>query len=124
MALVTQCLYLFFLTASGIDLKIEYHTAIIQTGSHFQTPCGNEFNVFKRKYDCQKQQTQTLSDISIPHKRTHGKCERFSSSNSSSSGLGEGASGRYEDRVRSLLGHGAYELATMNKLIAHLLKNL
>jgi paired amphipathic helix protein Sin3a len=32
--------------------------------------------------------------------------------------------GKYEDRVRCLLGHGGYELATMDKLISHLLKNL
>jgi hypothetical protein len=32
--------------------------------------------------------------------------------------------GRYEDRVRSLLGHYAYELATMDKLINHLVKHL
>ena len=32
--------------------------------------------------------------------------------------------GKYEDRVRSLLGHGAYELATMDKLISHIWKNL
>ena len=31
---------------------------------------------------------------------------------------------RYEDRVRSLLGHYAFELATMDKLVAHMLKNL
>ncbi|CAB9518048.1 amphipathic helix protein Sin3-like [Seminavis robusta] len=31
---------------------------------------------------------------------------------------------KYEDRVRCLLGHGGYELATMDKLISHLLKNL
>jgi len=37
-------------------------------------------------------------------------------------GAAEG--GKYEDRVRSLLGHGGYELATMDKLISHLLKNL
>ena len=42
------------------------------------------------------------------------------------SGPGSGAAegGKYEDRVRCLLGHGAYELATMDKLISHLLKNL
>ena len=32
--------------------------------------------------------------------------------------------GKYEDRVRSLLGHGGYELATMDKLIANIWKNL
>lgn len=37
-------------------------------------------------------------------------------------GASEG--GKYEDRVRSLLGHGAYELATMDKLIGHIWKNL
>ena len=40
----------------------------------------------------------------------------------SSGGAAEG--GKYEDRVRCLLGHGGYELATMDKLISHLLKNL
>jgi paired amphipathic helix protein Sin3a len=34
------------------------------------------------------------------------------------------AGGKYEDRVRCLLGHGAYELATMDKLLSHILKNL
>jgi paired amphipathic helix protein Sin3a len=38
------------------------------------------------------------------------------------SGGSEG--GKYEDRVRCLLGHGSYELATMDKLISHILKNL
>jgi len=32
--------------------------------------------------------------------------------------------GKYEDRVRCLLGHRAYELATMDKLLSHILKNL
>lgn len=32
--------------------------------------------------------------------------------------------GKYEDRVRCLLGGGAYELATMDKLVSHILKNL
>jgi len=32
--------------------------------------------------------------------------------------------GKYEDRVRCLLGHNAYELATMDKLVSHILKHL
>ena len=40
----------------------------------------------------------------------------------SAGGAAEG--GKYEDRVRNLLGHGGYELATMDKLISHILKNL
>jgi hypothetical protein len=39
-------------------------------------------------------------------------------------GAGGIVGGKYEDRVRCLLGHGAHELATMDKLISHLLKNL
>jgi len=41
---------------------------------------------------------------------------------SSSGSAAEG--GKYEDRVRCLLGHGAYELATMDKLLSHIVKNL
>jgi paired amphipathic helix protein Sin3a len=37
-------------------------------------------------------------------------------------GAAEG--GKYEDRVRSMLGHQAYELATMDKLIAHIWKDI
>jgi len=39
-------------------------------------------------------------------------------------GSGSIEGGKYEDRVRCLLGHGAYELATMDKLISHILKNM
>jgi len=43
-------------------------------------------------------------------------------SGNSSSDASEG--GKYEDRVRYLLGNHAYELTTMDKLISHILKNL
>ncbi|CAJ1938952.1 unnamed protein product [Cylindrotheca closterium] len=33
-------------------------------------------------------------------------------------------SGKYEDRIRMLLGHGGYAMATMDKLISHILKNM
>ena len=44
----------------------------------------------------------------------------------SSSAQGSSATegGKYEDRVRCLLGHQAYELATLDKLVSHILKNL
>jgi paired amphipathic helix protein Sin3a len=32
--------------------------------------------------------------------------------------------GKFEDRVRTLLGHWAFELATMDKVISHILKNI
>jgi hypothetical protein len=38
--------------------------------------------------------------------------------------VGATEGGKYEDRVRSLLGHGAYELATMDKLITHIWKDV
>jgi len=44
--------------------------------------------------------------------------------NYSSSSVNAAEGGKYEDRVRCLLGHGAYELATMDKLVSHILKNL
>jgi len=40
----------------------------------------------------------------------------------SSNNASDGA--RYEDRLRSLLGHGAYELTTMDKLLSHIVKSL
>lgn len=39
-------------------------------------------------------------------------------------GVGGPEGGKYEDRIRSLLGHGAYELATLDKLISNIWKNL
>mmetsp|Transcript_1330 Transcript_1330/g.3258 ORF Transcript_1330/g.3258 Transcript_1330/m.3258 type:complete len:825 (-) Transcript_1330:197-2671(-) len=40
-------------------------------------------------------------------------------------GTGSAAEGgKFEDRVRTLLGHWGYELATMDKLISHILKNI
>ena len=39
-------------------------------------------------------------------------------------GISGAEGGKYEDRIRSLLGNGAYELATIDKLISHIWKNL
>jgi Histone deacetylase complex, SIN3 component len=41
-----------------------------------------------------------------------------------SAGSNSAEGGKYEDRVRCLLGHNAYELATMDKLVSHILKHL
>ena len=46
----------------------------------------------------------------------------FSNAGVGPSNAAEG--GKYEDRVRCLLGHNAYELATMDKLISHILKHM
>merc|ERR1712129_38033 len=60
------------------------------------------------------------SFLSLLYSLVDGGCNGSSSHGTHVSVDGE----RYEDRVRSLLGHGAYELVTMDKLISHLLKNL
>ena len=52
----------------------------------------------------------------------YGLLEGGYNSGMSSSNAAEG--GKYEDRVRCLLGHSAYELATMDKLVSHILKHL
>jgi len=54
----------------------------------------------------------------------YGLVEGNFSSSSQSSSVSAAEGGKYEDRVRCLLGHGAYELATMDKLVSHILKNL
>ena len=52
----------------------------------------------------------------------YGLLEGGYNSGMGSSNAAEG--GKYEDRVRCLLGHHAYELATMDKLVSHILKHL
>jgi len=54
----------------------------------------------------------------------YGLVEGNFSSSSQNSSVNAAEGGKYEDRVRCLLGHGAYELATMDKLVSHILKNL
>jgi len=39
-------------------------------------------------------------------------------------GTGSSEGAKFEDRVRTLLGHWGYELATLDKLISHILKNI
>eukprot|EP00554_Chaetoceros_debilis_P006297 CAMPEP_0194077716 /NCGR_PEP_ID=MMETSP0149-20130528/4297_1 /TAXON_ID=122233 /ORGANISM="Chaetoceros debilis, Strain MM31A-1" /LENGTH=1562 /DNA_ID=CAMNT_0038758825 /DNA_START=182 /DNA_END=4870 /DNA_ORIENTATION=- len=48
----------------------------------------------------------------------------YSSSIQGNASTNTAEGGKYEDRVRCLLGHGAYELATMDKLVSHILKHL
>jgi paired amphipathic helix protein Sin3a len=107
--------------------------------------------VFFRLYDVLVKRLNTarrLADEVSGNSTYQSLVEKLSSDNSPDSGrvryetylslvydLVEGASssgistndlegGKYEDRVRSLLGHGAYELATMDKLMSSLQKNL
>jgi paired amphipathic helix protein Sin3a len=54
----------------------------------------------------------------------YGLAEGGQSSNVQGLSINASDGVRYEDRVRSLLGHGAYELSTMDKLLSHIIKNL
>ncbi|KAG7367429.1 paired amphipathic helix repeat-containing protein [Nitzschia inconspicua] len=107
----TQSLYLFFRLHQilcrrlGIAKRLAYE---VKNDKSLQTlveqmPGGDDAALGKRRYE---------SFLSLVYALLDG-------------GTGSVADGgRYEDRVRSLLGHGGYELATMDKLISHILKNV
>jgi len=67
-----------------------------------QMPDTNPTNVGRRRYEAFLALVYTLLD----------------------GGVNGSEGGKYEDRVRSLLGHGAYELAALDKLISNIWKNL
>mmetsp|Transcript_52509 Transcript_52509/g.60621 ORF Transcript_52509/g.60621 Transcript_52509/m.60621 type:complete len:1011 (+) Transcript_52509:265-3297(+) len=107
----TQCLYLFFRLHQilcrriGIARKLAFeviNNPSLQTLVE-QMPGQNGVTAGKRRYDAFLSLVYALLD----------------------GGTGSAAEGgKFEDRVRSLLGHGGYELATMDKLISHILKNI
>ena len=116
LAIGTQSLYLFFRLHHILirRLNIAKRTAYEVTKDkslqtlieQMQTLPGED--VGRKRYDAYLSLVYALLDGGGGHQSHHIAAE--------------GA--KYEDRVRSLLGHGAYELATMDKLLSHLLKNL
>lgn len=112
LAIGTQSLYLFFrlhqilVRRLGIAKELAY--SIKDDGSLInmveQMPGDDAAALGRRRYDAYLSLVYALLD------------------GASLSGGSEG--GKYEDRVRCLLGHGGYELATMDKLISHILKNM
>ena len=114
-----QCLYLFFrlhqilIRRLNIARKLAYSVDSDKTLStlvEHMSPDGN-VDVGQKRYE---------AFLSLVYGLVEGSYT--SSFPGSSSGSAEG--GKYEDRLRCLLGHNAYELATMDKLISHILKNL
>jgi paired amphipathic helix protein Sin3a len=115
-----QCLYLFFrlyqilIRRLNIARDLAYKVGGDKTLSTLveeMTPDGN-VDVGQKRYEAFLSQVYGLIEGSYTS----------SFPGSSSSATAEG--GKYEDRLRCLLGHKAYELATMDKLISHILKNL
>ncbi len=109
----TQCLYLFFrlhqilirrLTiAKKLALDVSTDPAL---GRHIEKlTFEGDPDEGKKRYEAFLGLVYSLIDAGI-----------------ASSEVSEG--GKYEDRVRHLLGNNAFELTTMDKLIAHLLKHL
>ena len=112
LAIGTQSLYLFFRLHDILikrlgDAKRVAHT-VLEDGSLInmveQMPGDDAAVLGRRRYDAFLSLVYALLD------------------GGSMGSAAEG--GKYEDRVRSLLGHRGYMLATMDKLISHILKNL
>ena len=119
MILGPQCLYLFFrlhqilIRRLNIARKLAYsvdNDKTLSTLVEHITPDGNA-NIGQKRYE---------AFLSLVYGLVEGSYT--SSFPGSSSSTAEG--GKYEDRLRCLLGHNSYELATMDKLISHILKNL
>ena len=111
LAFGTQSLYLFFRlhlilvqrlnTAKRLAYSVDDDSSLISLIE--QVPNGNRKAIGRSRYEAY---------LSLLYASLDG-------------GVGGSAEGgKYEDRVRSLLGHGAYELATLDKLISYIWKNL
>ena len=113
----TQCLYLFFrlhqvlVRRLNVAKKLAYEVSNDETVNTLVEKITIDSNDIKsagqKRYDAYLALLYPLVEVGY---------------NNTANAAVEG--GRYEDRVRSLLGHNAYELATMDKLISHILKNL
>jgi len=109
----TQCLYLFFRLhqvlirrlniAKKLAIAVSKDTAL---GRHI------EKLTFEGDPDEGKKRYEAFLGL------VYGLIDAGTGSSEASEG------GKYEDRVRSLLGNNAYELTTMDKLISHVLKHL
>lgn len=114
-----QCLYLFFrlhqilIRRLNIARKLAYSVDNDKTLSTLVEHISPDGNVAagQKRYE---------AFLSLVYGLVEGSYT--SSFPGSSNSTAEG--GKYEDRLRCLLGHNSYELATMDKLISHLLKNL
>ena len=114
-----QCLYLFFrlhqilIKRLNVARKLAYSVDNDKTLSTMVEHISSEDNidVGRKRYD---------AFLSLVYGLIEGSYTSSFPGLSSTSAEG----GKYEDRLRCLLGHNAYELATMDKLISHILKNL
>lgn len=112
-----QSLYLFFRLHQVLIKRLNIAKSLAYTVDKDQSlstlieqviPDGNE-HVGQKRYDA------FLCLV-------YGLFDGVSTPGAGSSNVGE--VGKYEDRLRCLLGHNAYELATMDKLVSHIIKHL
>lgn len=124
MIIGTQSLYLFFrlhqvlVRRLNIAKRLAYKVSEDKTLSTLveQMSGNDEYDdVGRRRYDAY---------LSLVYALVEGGSASSSSSSQEGTRSNAAEGGKYEDRVRCLLGHAAYELATMDKLIGHILKNL
>ena len=112
LAIGTQSLYLFFrlheilVDRLGMAKKLAYDVKSDPTLINMveQMPGGEAAALGRRRYDAYLGLIYSMVDGGTTGTVADG--------------------GKYEDRVRALLGHGGYALATMDKLISHIMKNL
>ena len=113
MVIGTQSLYLFFrlfhilVRRLNIAKRLAYSVPTDQTLSTLVEQMDDDSG--RKRYEAYLSLVYALIDGGLNHMGP---------------GSGSTEGGKYEDRVRCLLGHGAYELATMDKLISHILKNM
>lgn len=109
----TQCLYLFFRLHQILVRRLNIAKDLAEAVSK-DTPLGRHIE----KLSC-------IGDPEEGKKRYEafiGLVYSLLDAGGGSSEASEG--GKFEDRVRCLLGNQSYELTTMDKLISHILKNL
>ena len=109
----TQCLYLFFRLHQVLIRRLNIAKKLAHVVSK-DSALGRHIEKLTYDGDPEEGQKRYAAFLSLVYSLldvSHGSCE-----------ASEG--GKYEDRVRCLLGNNAYELTTMDKLISHILKNL
>ncbi|KAL3786130.1 hypothetical protein HJC23_010704 [Cyclotella cryptica] len=109
----TQCLYLFFRLHQILVRRLNIAKDLAEAVSK-DTALGR--HVEKLSYDGDPKEGKKRYDAFV------GLVYSLLDAGGGSSEASEG--GKFEDRVRCLLGNQSYELTTMDKLISHILKNL
>jgi paired amphipathic helix protein Sin3a len=109
----TQCLYLFFRLHQILVRRLNIAKKLATDVSK-DTALGRHIEKLTYKGDPEEGTKRYNAFISL----VYSLLDAGGASSEATDG------GKYEDRVRCLLGNQSYELTTMDKLISHILKNL